>query len=98
MPGFPHFANWHAARSALIGCRAHMEVRIVNETVLNLGERIVLAARLAAIEHVRQAMDQEDQLAHAVESVHSEELLAELQQRWGHLFDRPTSPTRKGAA
>ena len=34
----------------------HMEVRM-QESVLTLGERIVLAARLAAIEHVRREME-----------------------------------------
>lgn len=70
----------------------------MNETVLNLGERIVLAARLAAIEHVRQAMDQEDQLSQTLEQVHSEQMIGALKERWGHLFDEPTTPKRKGVA
>ena len=70
----------------------------MNETVLTLGERIVLAARLAAIEHVRQAMGQEDQAAQLVAEVHAEKVVEEIKQRWSHLFDSPHTPKRKGAA
>ncbi len=70
----------------------------MNETVLNLGERIVLAARLAALEHMRQAMDQDVHLSQTIDQTHNEPLLAELKQRWDHLFDSPTTPRQKGAA
>jgi hypothetical protein len=42
----------------------------MSESVLNLGEKIVLASRLAAIEHVRQVIAEQDARQARLEHVH----------------------------
>jgi len=69
--------------------------RVLNTSVLNLGERIVLAARLAAIEHVRQEIQRQA----TIDAVISDdvELAAEAEamcDRWRGFFAVP----KKGAA
>jgi hypothetical protein len=77
----------------------------MQESVLNLGEKIVLAARLAAIEHVRQALvDQHrrevrlDQLpgdeAASTDGPASPTLGAFVREQWRGYYDR----AKRGAA
>jgi hypothetical protein len=75
----------------------------MQESVLNLGEKIVLAARLAAIEHVRQAMTEQDSRPDRLELIGDESatdgdespLLLFIQHRWGEFYRRAKS---RGAA
>jgi hypothetical protein len=42
----------------------------MSESVLNLGEKVVLASRLAAIEHVRQVIAEQDARQNRLDHVH----------------------------
>jgi hypothetical protein len=77
----------------------------MQESVLNLGEKIVLASRLAAIEHVRQAISEQGSRAQRLRLVGDEstgstdgsqpQLLLFIQQRWGEFYRRART---RGAA
>jgi hypothetical protein len=69
-------------------------------SVLNLGERVVLAARLAALEHVRQEMHRQAQLDAIGQAVDDDVLMFadELKNRWSSFFADATPVTHKEAA
>jgi len=56
----------------------------MQDSVLTLGERIVLAARLAAIEHVRREME----AAEPTPISHADPIKADLHQALGNVFRR----------
>ncbi|MBC7783054.1 MAG: hypothetical protein H7144_04370 [Burkholderiales bacterium] len=62
----------------------------MQESVLNLGEQIVLAARLAAIEHVRQEMEEGARRSQRLGLVGDEpvSLCSFTRQRWQEFFRR----------
>jgi hypothetical protein len=73
--------------------------------VLSLGERVVLAARLAAIEHVRQAMVEQGQVERRLEPAvaqaageDADALHEFVRNQWRGFFDRAGQTTRKEAA
>ncbi len=65
----------------------------MSESVLNLGEKILLASRLAAIEHVRQVMDEQNdrqqRLEHLAEAPADAEIdQSELLAKWKGFYTR----------
>ncbi len=62
----------------------------MQDSVLNLGEQIVLAARLAAIEHVRQEIEEKGQQAQRLGLVGDEpaSLYEFARQQWEEFFRR----------
>ncbi len=70
----------------------------MNESVLNLGEKIVLAARLAAIEHVRQAIVEQDsrvkRLEATTDGLDAEDLQEFVRMKWRGFY----AVAQRGAA
>lgn len=58
----------------------------MGQNVLNLGEKIVLASRLAAIEHVRQALETDE---------HRKQQLNQLRDLWGSNASGPMSDVQQ---
>jgi len=82
----------------------HTEVLIMTDretpSVLTLGESIVLAARLAALEHVRQEIQRQAQLDSIEQAVDQDVTMFanELKDRWRSFFSGASTGARKEAA
>jgi len=73
----------------------------MSDSVLNLGEKIVLAARLAAIEHVRQVIAEQDsrlKRLEATDGLDAEDLQDFVRMKWRGFYAPLRATGERGAA